>query len=182
MEVNVELRNLPETLGRLSGIPGGARLALQWSILYALRKGRRAAAKAAQERYVIPYNWLIKAIGTPRIQVLTGYLRVSGTKAPLSMFPHREIFPYGVAIQELSSGPPINLLHAFTHGGPILERETKETRRYPLRSMVGLSAPAMIGQKTEVFPSLQKSLKADVDKELQRLIKALLAGQIVPKI
>ncbi len=181
MEVNVQLLGVDDAVKRLRGIPGGARLALQWSIISALRKGRTAAAKAARERYIIPYGWLLKSIGRPRISALTGYLHVSGTKAPLSMFKPKDIYPGGISFQELKEGPSI-IRHAFTHGGPILERETKETRRYPLRTLFGLSAPQMIGQKTEVFPKLQQSLQKDVDIELQRLIKALLAGQIVPKI
>ncbi len=179
MEINIALSGVDQTVKRLRSIPGGARTALVRSILKALRSGRTAAAKAARERYVIPYGWLLKAIGRPRISSLTGYLHVSGTKAPLSMFPHRDIYPYGVAIQELKEGPPINLLHAFAHGaGPVLERETKETRRYPLRSMVGLSAPAMIGQKTQVFPKLQDQMEIVMYKELERQIKGILSGEI----
>ncbi len=183
MEVNIILEGVPEAIRRLRGVPGGARVAIQQAILFGLRKARRMAAKDAQERYNIPYGWLIKAIGRPRISVLTGFLRVTGSKASLSMFPHREIFPYGVAISELKEGPPINLLHSFAHGsGPILERETKDTPRYPLRTMFGLSAPKMIGQRTQVFPELQSQIKKEVEPELKRLVELVLSGHIVPKL
>jgi hypothetical protein len=182
MEVNVEIVGVDKVIARLRRVPGGARVALQYSILYALRRGRTEAARAARERYVIPYGWLLKAIGRPHISALSGWLNVSGTKAKLAEFPHRSIFPYGVAIQELKAGTPINLVHAFVHGpGPILERETPQTRRYPLRTLTGLSAPQMIAQKTQVFPNLQSKLEFHLNNELQRLTRLLLAGDIVPK-
>jgi hypothetical protein len=182
MEVNVEIVGVDRVISRLRRVPGGVRVALRWSILYALRRGRTEAARAARERYIIPYGWLLKAIGRPRISALSGWLNVSGAKAKLSEFPHRSIFPYGTVVQELKEGPPINLVHSFVHGsGPILERETPQTKRYPLRTITGLSAPQMIGQKTQVFPNLQNKLQFHLNVEMQRLTRLLLAGDIVPK-
>jgi hypothetical protein len=181
MQINVELKGVPETVDRLKGVQGGAKLALQQSILYALRRGRTAGARAARERYNVAYGWLLKAIGTPRMTGLTGFLHVSGAKAQLSMFPMRDIYPHGVAVQELKEGPPINLRHAFARQAKVYERETKETLRYPIRAMVGLSAPQMIAQRTEVFPKLQASMQQDLDKELERLIRLILSGGLRPK-
>ncbi len=177
MEINISLSGIDQTINRLRKIPGGARVALVRSILKALRFGRTDAAKRARERYVIPYGWLLKAIGRPRISGLIGYLHVSGTKAPLSMFNPKDIYPGGISFQELKEGPSI-IRHAFTHGGPILERETKETRRYPLRTLFGLSAPQMIGQKSEVFPKIQDKMEIELYKELERQIKGILSGDI----
>jgi hypothetical protein len=182
MEIDIKIKGIPETIARLRRVPGGTRVALQWSIRRALDRGRTQAARAATERYVIPYGWVLKAIGRPHISALSGWLKVSGEKAKLSMFPHRDIYPYGVAIQELKTGPPINLRHAFAHGsGPVLERETQQTKRYPLRTMVGLSAPQMVAQKSQVFPSLQASMEKTLYAELGRLTRLLLEGDIVPK-
>jgi hypothetical protein len=175
--VNVELQGLETVAKRLRFIPGGARVALVRSILKSLRSGRTASARAARERYVIPYGWLLKAIGRPRMSALTGYLHVSGTKAPLSMFNAKSIYPGGVEFQELKDHVSV-LRHAFVHGsGPVLERETKETPRYPLRTIFGRSAPEMIGM-SKVFPKIQDQMEIVLYAELERQIKGILSGEI----
>ena len=183
MEVSVTITNLKEVVEKVHDIPGASRFALQQSIMYALRRGRTVAAKAATERYNVPYRSVLKAIGTPHLNGLIGSLNVSGSRFPLSTFPTREIFPFGVAIQELRTDValPINLLHAFVRGGRVMERETPATTRYPIMPMVGLSAPAMIAQKSQVFPILEKALQEDVDTELERLVRVILSGDVVPR-
>jgi hypothetical protein len=181
MEVNVDIKNLPEVVAKLGEVPNAIRFALHQSILYVLRRARTTAAKVVTARYNVAYGAVLKALGTPRISGLVGLLHAGGTRIPLSAFPGKEIAPYGVAIQELKDAYPINLLHAFIRGGKVLERETKETSRYPIRPVVGLALPIMIGQKKDVFPKIEAGMDADLDYELGRLMRGILSGEIIPK-
>ncbi len=181
MDVNVSIINLPEVFKRLEGIPGGAYTALRFAIIYALKRARTVAARDTRERYNVSNSWLLKAIGQPKLQGLRGDLNVSGSKAYLGMFPTKQIFPFGTATVELKEAFPVNLLHAFLRNGIVYERRTKDTPKYPIMRMVGLSAPQMIGQKTEVYPAIEFQMEVALYTELERLIGVILSGDIIPR-
>jgi hypothetical protein len=182
MDINIELRGVDETRKTLENIPGGLNFALRGAIRHVLQRGKTEIARAVQKRYNVPsYGWLLRAIGTPRFTGPTsGMIRVSGSKISLGMIPGlRDIFPGGVTVPELRDAPPIALLHAFARAGKVLERETPG--RYPLRTMFGLSVPAMAAQRTEVMPQIQATLQRNLDDELQRLVRLVLSGDIHPR-
>jgi hypothetical protein len=181
MEINVDIPNLPAVAKALGDTPNALRFALHQSILYTLRKARTMAKKAVTERYNILPNQVLKALGEPRMSGLVGVLHAGGTRIPLSAFPAREISPFGTAVLELKNAYPINLLHSFIRGGKVLERETPETKRYPLRTMVGLPLPIMIGEKAHVFPEIEAGMEKDLDHELGRLVRGILSGSITPR-
>lgn len=181
MEVNLSIKGIPDVVNTLRDIPGGARFALRGAIIHALRRGRTAGKKMAVERYNITPTAILKAMGAPRLSGLTGLLQVSGSRFPLSMFPLKEIAPFGVAIQEVKDALPFNLLHAFVRGGRVMERVTPDTKRYPIWPMVGRSAPDMIGD-SPLWPKLEASLQKDLDTELQRLVQVILSGGMVPRV
>jgi hypothetical protein len=181
MEVNLEIKGIRGVVNTLRDVPGGARFALRAAIIYALRRSRTEAKKLATSRYNVTPAAILKAIGTPTLNGLTGILRASGSRFPLSEFPHREIVPYGVVISELKNEPPINLLHAFVRGGRVLERTTPQGPRLPIWPMVGRSVPGMIGD-SPLWPKLEESLQKDLDTELSRLVSVILAGGIIPRI
>ncbi|MGD0178754.1 MAG: hypothetical protein ABSC15_02985 [Terriglobales bacterium] len=178
VEIKADINLVRKQLG---AFPGAAKWALQQSILKALRQGRTKAAQAAagsKGRYTIPYTWVLRQIGTPRISGLTGFMKASGSKAPLSMFPFKDIYPYGVAAQELKPeyGLPVNIRHAF--GWNAFVRAGRGAPRFPIHRMVGLSAPQMIGEQSEVLPKIEKSLAEDQQAELGRLMYQIVSGNL----
>jgi hypothetical protein len=183
MEINVDIKNktVQEVVEKLGEIPNAVRFVLHQSILYTLRRARTTAAKEVTARYNVPYGTVLKALGEPRMSGLVGTLHASGKRLPLSAFPTRDIFPEGTATLELRDAYPVHLLHAFVRGGMILERETKDTRRYPLRPVMGLALPIMIGQKKDVFPKIEAQMEKDLDSELGRLLRGVLSGSITAR-
>jgi hypothetical protein len=179
-EINIELRGIPEVTQRLQSTPGAVRWALAQSILRALTKSKSAAVGFARERYLAPVRDLRAAIGTPRLSGLSGFLRISGAKLPLSMFPWRAIAGGGgVEVQELRNSPAMVFRHAFNER--IFERKTKEVKRFPIVKMFASSVPAMIGERKEVFPKLKEKLDTDVHAELDRLVRLILSGAVKPR-
>jgi hypothetical protein len=180
-DINIELTHVDEVRGMLKSIPGGLRVALEQSILVALRKGKSYAKTAAASRYNLPPAWLTKSLGTPRLSgPLSGMLRISGTRIPLGQVPGAtDASPLGVFVPELKSHESLHLLRAFARSGRILERTSPS--RLPLRSLVGISAAKAIGEKTEVYPAMQFQMEFAMYTELNRMIGLILQGSVVPK-
>jgi hypothetical protein len=183
--INVTLRGLPEVTERLKSIQGGAAWALRMAILKALTQGKTAATRFIRERYNAPFTAVRAAISTPRLVGLSGIMRASGAKLPLSMFPFTDQWPRGVEVRELRSGPAIVLRHAFANNvhKQVYERRDREKRGgFPnLMRMVGLSIPQMLGEKKTTFPKLKEKLDTDVHLELERLTRLILSGSIKPR-
>jgi hypothetical protein len=184
MELNIELRGVDEARKTLENIPGGLHFALRGAISHVLQRSKTEIARAVQKRYAVPsYGWILRAIGRPRFTGPTSaMISVSGSKVSLGMIPGmRDIFPGGVTVPERRDAPPISLLHAFARSGRVYMRETPQTKTYPIKTVFGLSVPAMAAQRTEVMPQIQERLQADLDTELQRLIRGVLSGSITPR-
>jgi hypothetical protein len=177
--INIEIKGIDQISKTLENIPGGTRLALQSAILWTLRRGKAAARRLAKERYNFPPAWMAAQIGQPRLSGITsGLLRISGSRLPLGMVPGLvDTGVTGVRVPEMRGRPELELLHAFARTGRVLERTSPS--RLPLRSLVGASAAAMVG--VGVWPQLQKSLQQDLNTELQRLVRLILDGSIVPR-
>jgi hypothetical protein len=183
-ELAISLKGVPEVVQRLRDIPGGSQFALRAAILKSLTRGRTEASKIARSRYNISAAWIRKSLGTPRMNGPTsGFLRSSGEKSKLSMFPFRSIPPYGVAFAELKEGLPSQIHHAFVGAAQgaaqkqIYGRETPETKKYPIRVLTGLSAPGMLGGE-HTLPQLHKLIASEAQIELQRVLRLVLNGDI----
>src|SRR6266478_2950864 len=127
MDITIQLRGVDDVIRRLQSVPDGAR----WAMHHAIK-----------DRYNVPYGWVQGSIGTPKVTGLNGRLDIKGTRVPLYLFPHRDIFPYGVAIQEVKDALPINLLHAFVPKGwgpkgKIYQREAAGAPRMPIHWIMG---------------------------------------------
>jgi hypothetical protein len=179
-EVNVTLSGLPQVFERLRSIQGGANLALKLALAKGLRGSRALISKEVKSRYNAPPAWLRASIGQPRLTGLSGFVRISGQKAKLSMFGFRDIAPYGTAVQELREGLPSQILHAFVRGARIFGREHADTKRYPIRELTGLSVAGMAGGKA-LSPKIATQLQNVTITELQRVIELVLSGVVRPK-
>jgi hypothetical protein len=178
-ELNIRVDGIPEVIEKLQGLPDATRWCLQQSILHCLRHGKAESSRIVRSRYLIGARNVLAAIGTPRLSgVSSGFIRATGSKFPLSMFPHQLFEGRGIQIQEMAEGPPVTLRHAFNER--IFERKTPQTARYPIMRMVSAaSVPQALAEK-HVFPKLQDVLQRDVNSELQRLVRGVLSGAIKP--
>src|ERR1700741_3610685 len=158
VDIEVKIEGLDEVIARLSSVAGGAAFALNNAIRDALTKARTSIARAARERYNIPYGWVLKSVGRPMVAGMTGMLRVAGTKASLALFPFRDINPRGTQVREMIDRYMI-LRHAFVRSGKVLERPYSGAPRYPIRHIVGLSAAQMADEKTQVWPEVEKLMQ-----------------------
>lgn len=177
VDIEVKIEGLDEVIAKLSSVPGGAAFALNHAIGDALTKARTQIARAARERYNIPYGWVLKSVGRPMVAGMTGMLRVAGTKASLALFPHRDINPLGSQVQEMISHFML-LKHAFVREGKVFERPYAGAPRYPIRHLVGLSAAQMADEKKQVWPEIEKALQATLAARLEHYISAILSGDI----
>jgi hypothetical protein len=185
MDISVQISNIKEVTEALQNVPNGARFALHHSIKDARESGRTALTKAIRGRYNVPYRWVLNAIGKPLVKDISGWLFVSGTKVPLYLFPHRDIYPYGVAISEVKDDPPINLLHAFSPGhkgarARIYQREGDHAPSMPIRWIMGLSVPEMAGETKHVQPIVEKAMSDEYYRSINNLIKQYLNGTLIP--
>lgn len=164
--VEVTVPGIEGIIKATAGIPHAAGASIFFAIRDALKVGRTALLGRGKNnagitsRYSVGYNRLLEAVGNPTVNGMTGVLNIQGPRLPLAMFPHKDIYPYGVAIQELqpAAGLPINLLHAFvTPGGGIYQREGPGAASYPIRWIMGLSIAEMAHQ-------------ADVSKKVEKAI------------
>src|SRR5258708_15935658 len=132
--ISVDAPYLQDVINALSAYPKVVKSAIHFSIKDALRAGRTTLIGRGEHnegitsRYNVNYNEMLAAIGNPKVFGMSGILNISGHRIPLSEFPNREIFPYGVAIAELKEGPPINILHAFKDKRSEERRVGKECR------------------------------------------------------
>lgn len=177
VDIEVKIENLDEVISKLSSIPGGAAFALNHAIRDALTKARTQIARAARERYLVPYGWVLKAEGRPIVAGMTGMLKIAGTKAPLSLFPFKDVRPYGTQVQELIAHYMM-LKHAFVTSGGVMNRTGPGSPRYPIRHMVGLSAPQMADEKTQVWPQVERLMQETLAERLEHYIAQLLSGGI----
>ena len=177
VDIEVRIEGLEEAITKLSSIPGGARFALDHAIRDALTKARTQIARAARERYNVPYGWVLKAVGRPIVAGMTGMLQVAGTRAPLFLFPHRDLNPLGTQVQEIIVHS-MRLRHAFVTKRGVMERGGPGAPRYPLHPVVGLSAPLMADEKTQVWPKIEKLMQETLAARLEHYIAQLLSGGI----
>jgi hypothetical protein len=196
MDIQIQLKGVQDVIDRLKEIPDGARWAIHHSIKDALATGKTEITKAIRDRYNVPYGWVQSAIGNMRVQGLTGSMQIAGTRVPLYLFPHRDIYPYGVAIEEIKDAPPINLLHAFTPGNKgvrgnsrlkIYQREGPGGERYPIRWIMGLSVPQMAGEIDHIVPRVEHAMeyghpgqKDGYYNRMEHYINMFLSGSLVP--
>lgn len=180
IEVKLDKAKYDEVRNRLAHLPRKARFALTNAIRYALRRGRTQALRLAGERYHLgsqysqAYRWALRAMGNVRMSGTTGFVHVRGSKIPLMLFPHQDFWPIGTEIYEMTQGSPMIQKHVF--GREAWHRKQKGAPRYPIFHAVGLATAQMVGQATEVQPKLEKSITADLYKELNRLMEVALAG------
>jgi hypothetical protein len=189
MDIQVEIPNIKQVVDALRNIPNGARFALHHAIKDSLDTARTTLTRAIRDRYNVPYSWVLNAIGKPSVQGLTGFLHITGSKVPLYLFPHRDIFPYGVAIEEVKGEPPINLMHAFTPGNKgtrgssslkIYQREGESAPSYPIRWIMGLSVPEMADETKHVQSKVQLAMEQEYYRSINNLIKQYTAGNLIP--
>ncbi len=164
MDITIQLRGVDDVIRRLQSVPDGARWAMHHAIKDALATGKTEMTRAIRDRYNVPYGWVQGSIGTPKVTGLNGRLDIKGTRVPLYLFPHRDIFPYGVAIQEVKDALPINLLHAFVPKGwgpkgKIYQREAAGAPRMPIHWIMGLSVPEMAGEIAHIKPRVEQAME-----------------------
>jgi hypothetical protein len=177
VDIEVKVEGMEAVIAKLSSIPGGAPFAINHAIRDALMKARTQIAKAARERYMVPYGWVLQSVGRPIVAGMTGLLKVAGTKAPLSLFPNKDVRPGGSQVQELIAHY-MTLRHAFVTGGGVMERMGAGSPRYPIRHMVGLSAPQMADEKTQVWPQVERLMQETLAERLEHYVAQLLSGGI----
>lgn len=175
-EINITIKGLEENIQRLRAVPGGAKWSLTHAILYALRGAKTEIAKSVRSKYAAPLKYVRDAIGQPRLQNLSGYLRVSGSKLPLEVFPHQDIFPGGIRIEEVKNKMTV-IRHAFSQR--VYQRQSAAVKRYPIGRIFGLSVPAMAGSRA--LPSIRERLERDLNSEYQRLSRLIIEGRVTPK-
>src|SRR5438876_10704477 len=134
VDIELKVENLDKVFSQLSAVPGGASFAIGNAIRDALAGARTQIARAARERYKVPYGWMLKSIGRPMVAGMTGTLQVAGTKASLSLFPFRDMNPRGTQVQEMVTHY-MTLRHAFVRGGKVFQRQGPGASRYPLRHL-----------------------------------------------
>jgi len=185
LDISWRIENLDEVIAKLAHIPGAATFAVGHAILDTLTAVRTRAARAARERYNIPYNWVKNSMGTPRVIGMYGLLRSTGARAPLFLFPHSDVYPGGrgfppATVTEVK-GHTMKLAHAFHTGvktrGPYHGASAGESR-YPIHAMVGLAAPQMIDEKSQVWPNIETFERAKLQERLAHYIGAILGGAI----
>jgi hypothetical protein len=189
VDIQIDIPNIKYVIDMLKNIPSGAKFALHHAIKDSLDSGRTALTKAIRERYNVPYSWVLNAVGRSQVSGLTGFLHITGSKVPLYLFPHRDIFPYGVAIEEVKGEAPINLLHAFTPGNKgtrgssslkIFQREGEGAPAYPIRWIMGLSVPEMADETKHVQSKVQLAMEQEYYRSINNLIRQYTSGNLIP--
>jgi hypothetical protein len=183
VDIAIQLTNIAYVVKSLDSIKDGAKWALHHAIKDSLDTARTELTRAIRERYNVPYSWVLGAIGKPIVNGLMGFLDIKGTRVPLYLFPHKEIYPFGVAVQEVKGGMPINLLHAFmpkSLGGKIYQREGESAPSYPIRWISGLSVPEMAGEESHIKPKVEKAMEAEYYRSVTNLIHQYLTGNLIP--
>jgi hypothetical protein len=178
IDLSYRIENLDEVTEKLGSIPGAVPFAVAHAIQDTLKAVRTQAARAARERYNIPYSWVLSSLGTPRVAGMYGLMQSTGQKAKLSMFPHSVTSgPHGGGedISELKSHA-MHLRHVFHQG--VLTRGSAGAPRYPLRAMVGLAAPQMIHQQGQVWPNIERFERQKLQERLQHYVDQILSGGI----
>jgi hypothetical protein len=180
LDISWRVENLDEVTAKLSAIPGGAAFAVSHAIMDTLRAVRTQAARAARERYNVPYGWVLKAFGTPQVMGMYGLLRSTGARAPLHLFPHSDQRPSGVQVQEVK-GHAMLIRHAFheaVHGRGSGYTGARGSARYPIHAIVGRAAPQMIDEQSQVWPKVEAFERAKLQERLAHYIGAILGGDI----
>jgi hypothetical protein len=180
IDISWRVENLDKVISDLSKIPGGAAFAVSHAIMDTLRAVRTQAARSARERYNIPYGWVLKAFGTPRVMGMYGLLRSTGARAPLHLFPHSDQRPSGVQVQEVK-GSTMLIRHAFREA--VVGRGSGYTGyrgapRYPTHAIVGRAAPQMIDEQSTVWPKIEAFERSKLQERLAHYIGAILGGDI----
>jgi len=181
VDLQINIPNLEEVVDKLSSIPGGAAFAINHAIYDTLKSVRTQATRAARERYNVPYSWVLKSFGNPKVIGMYGLLQSTGARAPLFMFPHQAAYPGGkgspaAKVSELKSHTML-LRHAF-HKGVKVRTGGTGSPRYPVHIMVGRAAPQMINEQGEVWPKVEEFERQYLQERLSHYIDALLKGDI----
>lgn len=178
--IHIEIKGLDEFAERLKDFPNGMRRALPDAIRRALITGRQAASDAVRTRYMAKAGWVKEAIGNPTVMGMTGFMRARSTKAPLSMFPHTDLWPGGVSVREMQRADRMRIKHGFTPAGidkVFVRAGGKGSARYPLREMVGLSVPEMLEDQRDVHPAVEKAVEDMLYKRLNDNIERIVSGR-----
>ena len=176
ISITINPEQLNHVISALSGIVGGAPFAVNEAIRYTLRRVRTKAGQAATERYNISSRWVTGQARAPIVGGMSGRMTIAGTRAPLQLFPHADVFPGGVQVEELR-GHAMTLRHAFVRGGGVMTRGEPGAPRYPIHPMVGVSAPEMVGESS-VWPGVETFMEETMMTRLEHNIAAILSGAI----
>src|SRR6516165_2377684 len=174
ISIQINPEQLNHVISALSGIVGGAPFAVNEAIRYTLRRVRTKAGQAATERYNISSRWVTGQAMAPIVGGMSGKMIIAGARAPLQLFPHSDIRPGGVEVQELK-GHAMTLRHAFVRSG-VMTRGGIGAPRYPIHPMVGVSAPEMVGESTQVWPGVEQFMEQVMMQRLEHNIGAILSG------
>jgi hypothetical protein len=178
ISIQINPEQLNHVISSLAGIVGGAPFAVNEAIRYTLRRVRTKAGQAATERYNISSRWVTGQARAPIVGGMSGRMIIAGTRAPLQLFPHASVFPEGVEVQELK-GHSMTLRHAFvTPAGRVMTRGEPGAPRYPIHPMVGVSAPEMVGESTQVWPGVEAFMEETMMTRLEHNIAAIMSGAI----
>jgi hypothetical protein len=178
ISIQINPEQLNHVISALSGIVGGAPFAVNEAIRYTLRKVRTRAGQAATERYNISSRWVTGQARNPIVGGMSGTMIIAGARAPLQLFPHSSVFPGGVEVQELR-GHAMTVRHAFiTPSGGVMTRGAAGAPRYPIHPMVGVSAPEMVGESTQVWPGVEAFMEETMMQRLEHNIAAIMSGAI----
>jgi hypothetical protein len=188
MQYKIELKNTEEIISAFKDIPNGARVAVHYAIKDALDSGRTEMVRAIRDQYNVGYSMVLNAIKPTRVLGMTAELMVSSTRVPLYLFPHRDIYPYGVAIAERKDTEPINMLHAFTPAhtkdqkSKIFERESADFSRYPIRWIMGISITEMSMEREKIEPRVTKAIEDEYYRRIDHYLDEFTKGALIPGI
>jgi hypothetical protein len=175
ISIQVNPEQLNHVISTLSGIVGGAPFAVNEAIRYTLRRVKTKSGQAATERYNISSRWVTGQAGAPIVGGMSGRMIIAGTRAPLQLFPHTSVWPGGVEVEELK-GRATRVRHAFVPG--VMTRMGPGAPRYPIKPMVGVSAPEMVGESTQVWPNIEAFMEEVMMQRLEHNIMAVTSGYI----
>jgi hypothetical protein len=185
MLFKVELKNTEQIVEAFRGIPSGARTAVHFAIKDALDSGRTEMVRAIRDQYNIGYSYVLNAISPTRVLGMTASLQVSSNRTPLYLFPHRDIFPYGVAVAERKDST-VNLMHGFapdhsrSQKSMLYQRENQSTEQYPIRWLMGISVTEMSMERKGIEPLVEKAIEDEYYSRIDHYLDQFTKGVLIP--
>jgi hypothetical protein len=176
----IQIKNLDEVREKLKDFPKGMKRALPDAIRRALITGRKVASDAVSIRYMAKVGWVKESLGNPVIVGMSGFMHSKSTKAPLAMFPHTDRWPVGVSVRELKRASRMLIRHAFVPSSinkVLVRAGGRGSARYPLKEMVGLSAPEMLEDERDVQPRIEAAIEETLYRRLNDNIERILSGR-----